>query len=352
MKRLLSSLQEICPRSPPICYPVERFPVLAHTIPLGSHVDGLLGMNFLRRFEKAFPRVFILVLNYNGKEDTLECLRSVEKIRYPNYRTVVLDNASVDGSIEAIRQEFPGIDLVRNRENLGFAKGNNMGIRYVVERGADYIFLLNNDTVVDPGVLDELVKVGEADPRTGILGPVIYRYHRPDEVWSSGGRIYWTMGIARHIVKVPARTTEVDFISGCALMVKSSVIEQVGLFDPDFFLYYEDADWSVRVKKTGYKLVVVPTSVLWHKEMKTVGKRSPAHEYYVSRNNLLFMDKHASPFLWTVFWPAFALKVVLKASWFVARGQFRLLPAIFLGIRDFFAGRRGKQTTSATTPIP
>lgn len=293
--------------------------------------------------DRVFPRVLILILNYNGKEDTLDCLRSLAKIAYPNYRIVVVDNASVDGSVEAICREFPDVYLIRNQDNLGFAEGNNVGIRYAVERRTDYVFLLNNDTVVDPWVLDQLIKVGEANSRIGILGPVIYHYHRPEKVWSSGGRIYWPVGTARYILKAPTGRMEVDFMSGCALMIKSAVIEQVGLLDPDFFLYYEDVDWSVRVRKAGYKLVLVPTSVVRHRAMKAVGGRSPTHEYYVSRNNLLFMRKHSSSFLWTVFWPAFLFKVALKASWFVTRGQFHLLPAIFLGVRDFFAGRRGKQ---------
>ncbi len=288
------------------------------------------------------PLVFIIVLNYNGKADTLECLRSLTKITYANYRVLVIDNASMDNSVEAVGREFPAVQVLVNDENMGFAGGNNVGISYALEQGADYVFLLNNDTTVEPGVIDELIRVGESDAAIGIMGSLIYYYHRPGEVWFAGGKIYWPLGTVRHMKDVPAGCREVDFVTGCAFMVKRTVIEKTGCFDDDFFLYYEDADWGIRAKKAGFKLVVVPTSVVRHKEMGAVGGRSPIHEYYVARNNLLFMRKHANYLNWVLFIPAFILKIIIKGFLFAWRGNFYLVPAILQGIRDFVTGRLGK----------
>lgn len=289
------------------------------------------------------PLVFVIVLNYNGKADTLECLRSLTRAAYPDFQVLVVDNASADGSVEAIKQEFPRLKILQNTENLGFAGGNNVGIRYALEQGADYIFLLNNDTVVDPGFLDELVNAGESDPGIGILGSLIYYFNRPREVWFAGGKIYWSAGTARHLTDIPDVPRESDFITGCAFMIKRHVVEKTGLFNPDYFLYYEDTDWSTRVKRAGFKLVVVPASLVWHKEMGAVGGRSPLHEYYVTRNNLLFMRKNASVLCRLAFVPAFILKISVKMISFSLRGRFNLLPPVFKGIRDYFAGRLGKQ---------
>ncbi len=290
------------------------------------------------------PLVYVIVLNYNGKADTLECLRSLAGVSYPDFRILVVDNASADSSVEAIKQDFPRLDVLQNNENLGFAGGNNVGIRYALEQGADYVFLLNNDTVVDPGVLTELVKVGESDQAVGIIGSLIYYLHRPQEVWFASGKIYWPAGTTRHLTTIPDGLREVDFITGCALMIKKQALEKVGSLDPDFFLYYEDTDWSVRVKKAGFKLVVAPASVVWHKEMGAQGGRSPGHEYYVTRNNLLFMKRHANPLLWLTFIPAFTLKIAVKVLLFTCRGQFNLLPPLFKGIKDYLTGRYGKQS--------
>lgn len=290
------------------------------------------------------PKVYILILNYNGGDDTIACLKSLQAITYANAETVVIDNASADGSVARIRAAFPDITVLQNKENLGFAAGNNVGIIHALERGADYIFLLNNDTVVDPGVIDELVRVGEGDESIGILGSLIYYYDSPQKVWFAGGKVYWPLGTNRHLTSIPAKPREVDFITGCAFMVKRAVVEKMGAFDSDYFLYYEDADWSVRAARAGFKLVVVPASVVWHKEMGTVGHRSPLHEYYVARNNLLFMDKNAATFNYVIFLPIFLLKITIKTILFCARRQFRLVGPIFRGVRDYYTGMLGKQT--------
>ena len=289
------------------------------------------------------PKVYILILNYNGGDDTLDCLKSLQSITYTNAEIIVIDNASADGSVDRIKAAFPGITILQNEDNLGFAGGNNAGILYALEHSADYIFLLNNDTVVDPGVIDELVRVGEGNEFIGILGSLIYYYNLPEKVWFAGGKVYWPLGTARHITDVPEGPREVDFITGCAFMVKRAVVEKTGAFNPDFFLYYEDTDWSVRAARAGFKLVVVPASVVWHKEMGTVGHRSPLHEYYVTRNNLLFMGKNASILNWIFFLPLFLLKITIKTILFCARRQSHLVAPIFKGVRDYCGGWLGKQ---------
>lgn len=242
------------------------------------------------------PRVAIIVLNWNRRADTMACLESLRALIYPDYEIVVVDNASSDGSAAAIRQQFPEVTLLENAANLGYAGGNNVGLRYALEQGADYAFLLNNDTVVDPGCLSALVAVAAADPAVGMAGPLIYYFDRPTVIWSAGGAIDWRRGTTRMIgLDEPdeGRWTEprpVDFLTGCALLVKAETLRQIGLLDERFFAYYEDTEWGVRAVRAGYRLLLVPAAKVWHKIAPTRQAVSPAIYYYMTRNRLLFLQ--------------------------------------------------------------
>ncbi|MCL5035844.1 MAG: glycosyltransferase family 2 protein [Chloroflexi bacterium] len=246
------------------------------------------------------PEVFIIIVNWNQPEHTIECLYSLEKINYPRFEIVVADNGSTDGSEEKIREKFPDVHLIQTGANLGFTGGNNAGIKYAMDKGADYVFLLNNDTVVDPDVLTPLVETGESGPSTGMLGSKIYNYYRKNEIDFTETVIDWKNGTATF----PGRgeiergeyeeAKEVESLCGCAMMVKREVIEKIGMLDDDFFAYCEDTDWSVRAKKAGYKCVFVPRSIVWHKGSATnkANDYSPMAVYYSSRNRLLFLKKN------------------------------------------------------------
>ncbi len=247
------------------------------------------------------PLVYVVVLNWNGGADTLECLASVQRVTYPGCRVLLVDNGSTDDSVAQARRQYPGLAVLENGANLGFAAGNNAGIALALAQGADYVLLLNNDTVVDPGFLEPLLAVFADDPQVGFASAKIYYYDRPDTVWFFGGAVRWANGWAYHLH--PNRqdagatyqgTRRTPLVTGCCLLARRAVFEQVGLLDPRFFLIYEDADWSVRAGRAGYKGVVVGASHIWHKVSASFRRDQPAHgTFYFTRNGLLFIHKHA-----------------------------------------------------------
>jgi hypothetical protein len=249
------------------------------------------------RSSTSHPKVSIIVLNWNGLEDTIECLESLKKITYPNYEAIVVDNGSEGRDVEALRHKFGNyIQLIENDRNYGFAEGNNIGMRYAFESSAhDYILLLNNDTVVDAKFLVELVTVAESDERIGIVGPVIYDYYDPARVRSAGVSIDWRKGVASHQSLTPhaaeqsGTMREVESIDGCCMMVKRQMIEKVGMLDPEYFAYSEESDWCVRAKRKGYKICCALSSKIWHKAPHSY---LDSHRlYYFLRNDILFMRK-------------------------------------------------------------
>lgn len=246
------------------------------------------------------PKVFIVVLNWNRASDTVECVDSLQSLAYPNFEIVVIDNASSDGSVSALQNKFPALKVIQNSRNLGYAGGNNVGVRYALDHGADYVLLLNNDTVVDRDLVRDLVSAMQREPQAGIVCPLIYDYRDPTKVWFAGSSINWATGESPHWGLGERdngqfnRVIEVDRVTGCAMMVSRSVFERVGLFDPDYFLYYEDVDLCVRAAKAGFKSYCVQTAKVWHKESSSTGasQGSDLHAYYHTRNRLLFLRKH------------------------------------------------------------
>lgn len=246
------------------------------------------------------PKVFVIVVNWNRASDTIECVRSLQGLAYSNFEVVVVDNASVDGSVTALRAAFPDLTVLRNTKNLGYSEGNNVGIRLALSRGADYVLLLNNDTVVDKDLLLELVRVATTHPGAGLVGPKIYDFREPTRIWFAGASINWStgdsphLGLGEHDTGQFNRVIEVDRLTGCAMMVSRAVFERVGLLDPDYFLYYEDTDLCVRAAKAGFKSYCVQTAKVWHKESSSTkaSEGSDLHAYYHTRNRLLFLRKH------------------------------------------------------------
>jgi len=193
------------------------------------------------------------------------------------------------------------MEIIENGKNLGFAEGNNVGIRRALEKGADYVLLLNNDTVVDPEFLGELVKVGESDERIGIVGPKVYYYDyngRKDVIHSAGAKIYMRRGTAPPIgINEVDRgqydvLRQVDYLEGACMLIKRDAIHKIGLLSPEYFMYWEETDWCVRAHKAGYKTVYVPRAVVWHKI--DARQTSINKVYYMTRNTFLFMKKHAT----------------------------------------------------------
>lgn len=302
-----------------------------------------------------YPKVSIIILNWNGWKDTIECLESLYQITYPNYGVIVVDNGSEDGSLEKIKEYAEGkieveskfleysrknkpiriieytreeaeagggiekeiIDLpstkkliiIKNERNYGFAGGNNIGIQYALKAlNPDYVLLLNNDTVVDRAFLDELVKVAESDAMIGAVGPLIYYYSNLNMIWTvGGGNIYWNKGqaslIGSHEIDKGQfnEIIEVDLVSGCTLLAKSELFEKIGYLNPEYFIYWEETDWCVRAHKAGYKLLYAPKAKIWHKISSITKTISGFSEYLLTRNRFWFMKRHATKRQYTLF---------------------------------------------------
>ena len=260
-------------------------------------------------------KIAIVILNWNGKSDTLECLKSLEKLKVDKYQLqiFVVDNASTDGSASVIEKKYKNISVLRNKDNLGFAEGNNVGIKRALKNDADYVVILNNDTVIDKDLVNELVKAFDSQPEAGIISPKIYfakgfefhknRYKKGElgkVIWYAGGKMDGNnvLGSHRGVDWVDRgqydEIVETDFATGCCMAVKSTVFKKIGLFNREYFLYWEDVDFCQRAKRAGYKILYTPSAQLWHKVARSSAIGSGLNDYYITRNRLLFAAKYSS----------------------------------------------------------
>ena len=296
------------------------------------------------------PRVISVILNTNRREDTLACLASLKASTYAFAGVLVLDNASKDGSVEAIRSEYPDVEIIPLTQNLGYAGNNNVGIRAALERNADWVFVLNEDTILAPDCLTHLVAVAESDPRIGIVGPMVYHFDEPDVIQSAGGKLgpHWEslhLGQNEHEPGGWVLPHEVDWISGCAIMVRRQLIEQAGMIDERYFYYWEETEWCIRAVKSGWRIVHVPQARLWHKGIWRDYRPSPLVTYYGTRNRLLTLSKHRVPVgIRLVAWAQFLRTI---ASWTIRPkwvGQREHRKAMLKGMTDYLRGRWGQMS--------
>lgn len=244
-------------------------------------------------------KVYTIILNWNGLQDTIECIHSLEKVKYKYHKIIIIDNASTDNSVSELSRQFPNYTLIKNKSNLGFAEGNNIGIRYALDSGADYVFLLNNDTTVAPDVIDNLVAYAKKNPGAGLLNPKIYFYNDPNRIWSAGG--YWDKK-AKCFEQFGENELDegqydsvkpIEFAIGCALFISRHAIERVGLLDKEYFLNYEEIDYCFRIKKNRLNIIYAPKAKVWHKISASFsGEHSPLKSYYTFRNRLLWAKKN------------------------------------------------------------
>jgi GT2 family glycosyltransferase len=250
--------------------------------------------------DNVMSAMWIVVVNYNGLEDTRKCLQSLRAVPYPRLSVVLVDNASVDDPTPLIRNEFPRCHVVRNNVNGGWAGGNNTGIAYALKRGAEQILLLNNDTTVSPRLADVLLTAAKNHPAYGVLGPIIHFMEEPDEVMTDGcvfNRPNYPGFFQRKPVVLaangPAEMTEVDIVNGCAMMISAAVIRRIGLIDERFFLIHEESDFCLRSRRAGFRCGVLNQGLVWHKgssSFKRTGKQT--QRYYDARNLYLLLHKH------------------------------------------------------------
>ena len=296
------------------------------------------------------PSIYAIIVNWNGKTDTLECLSTLGVVRenQPFLSVVVVDNGSTDGSVEEITKKFSWVHCIEAGKNLGFSGGNNRGITYAMKQNAEYVWLLNNDTVVDKNVLSAISSF--RNPSVGAVGSKIYfykgcEYHKGsykksdlgNVLWYAGGIIDWNNVLASHcgVDEVDHGQSDVeaktDFITGCSFFIRTSVIKQIGLLDESYFMYMEDLDYSLRIQQAGFQTVYNPRSIVFHKNASSSGgSGSSFHEYYQTRNRIRIGMKYA---------PLRTKVALLKEGFYILlKGTAIRKHAIF----DAFRGRFGK----------
>ena len=303
------------------------------------------------------PSVAVIVLNWNNAPDTLACLESLREVNYPSFHVIVVDNGSTDDSREQIAAAFPAVEILATEANLGYAEGNNAGLRRALQHPVKYLCVLNNDTIVAPDFLAALVDEAESAADIGMVGPKMYFAAPPNMVFAAGSMINWTTGELDQrgmgVVEKPDAllydaATDVDFIIGCGVLVRRQVIEEVGLFDPIYYLNFEDVEWCIRMRRAGYRVRYTPNATLWHKVSATLGQASPANTYYMTRNALIFFHAHA-PGVWRWIAPLVIMARTLRtvAAWTLKpryRDDYhrRKRAANLFALRDFALRRWGR----------
>lgn len=277
------------------------------------------------------PRVTCIVLNWNGWRDTIACLRALEKTDFPAMETVVVDNGSTDDSVEQIRSLLPAQRVVETGINLGFAGGNNVAIRMALDSGADYVWLLNNDTEPAPDALAALVAKAESDNKIGAVSSVCYYADRPEtvQIWAGGRANLW-------IGYSPSTTAPHDdswfhWLNGTSLLIRVTTLRTLGLLDEGFFLYMEDVEFGIRLRKNGWKLAAAPASVVLHKVNASTGGNRRILDRFATASGLRFLRLH-SPAPWLAI-PAFlAIRIARR----LVRLRFALCLSVWEGTVDYF----------------
>jgi GT2 family glycosyltransferase len=298
------------------------------------------------------PVVFVVILNTNGWEHTLACVASLDALHYPNYRVIVVDNGSEDGSPARIRDARPDVNLIEAGENRGFSAGNNIGVRHALAHGAEFVWLLNNDTTVETDALTVLVAEASKDPQIGIVGSAVYfgRDSGRLQAWG-GGTVGWSLSTGR-FDDSPTPPESVDYIMGASMLIRREVFETVGLLDESYFIYFEDIDFCRRAMSRGWKLAVAPESVVHHYVGGTMKAdtvvRSEFADRMQARSSGIFIGKHAGPRIVA----AVPLKIGGMAFRRVTRRQFgRIAPLTKEFGRGLALGLRRRREAEASAPV-
>lgn len=309
------------------------------------------------------PRVAVIILTWNRVEDIIVCLDSFADVHYPNLEVVVVDNASADETVETVRTRYPWTTLIVNDDNLGYVGGNNVGIRYALGAGADYVFVLNSDTKMTATCLEELVRVLQSDPRIAIAGAKNLYMQNPAFTWGKYGVLNWGPMLVRthgrFVRDYPeASPKDVDWIIGNGCMMTREALETVGIFDEDFFQVNEDVDWCMRARTLGYRVVYVDTAAIHHRGASSADLSKPivfSYGYFLGRNAILFAKKHANPLQFAWLLAMMALGVTMRISAFALAAALRSVMGqqhFVNGMLDGFLGRLRRDKITIRMPVP
>lgn len=293
-----------------------------------------------------FPEVTIVVLNWNNYEDTAECLSSLECTEYPNYHVIVIDNGSTDRSGEKLQDEFKWCQHIRNKENLGYSAGINVGINEALSRGSEYILLLNNDVIVNSDFLTPLVKTAIRKKDVGIVSGVIW-FNDVEKIQSAGRDFNPYLVKSDHNNKVKRDTEyKVDCISGALALFPSAVLSELDGLNESYFLGPDDVDISIRVKKRGYNIFVNPNSSIRHKVGSTGGIKNAFRYYHSTKGRLDLASRHLAFKHKIVFYPFFILSRIFRFIQWVIQARPMLIWGVLLGIYDYISGEISKNRPS------
>lgn len=293
-------------------------------------------------------KVAVILVNWNGFSLTAGCIESLMQLSYPDFDIIVVDNASADQSGSLLKEKYPQIILIQSPENTGFAGGNNLGIAYAIQHSYPFTLILNNDTFVAPNLLDLLVAEIEKDPATAAVQPKIYFHHDRNKIWN-GGSFYQPLTGITYTHTHPIKTEQpckVDWVTGCAFLVKTDVLHATGPFAANLFMYYEDVDLSFRMVEAGYLLRYCPAAVVYHiagasgktEQQRPGGTLNPIIHYYTLRNRIWLLKKYTR-FIYIpgVVLVTFAYIVGLIA-YFSLRLRFSKLKMVIKAVRDGLRG--------------
>lgn len=277
-------------------------------------------------------KVTVIILNYKTKQLTLKCINSVKKSIYQDINIIVVDNDSKD-NLEQDISDISGVLFIQTGNNLGYTGGNNVGIKKALSLGANYIFILNADTILEKNTINNLIKIMDSDKKIGIIGPKIL-FSDKKTIWFAGGIFDKKniLGSHRGVDQTDHGqfddTREPDYVSGAAIFIKKEVFDEIGLFDERYFLYYEDSDFCYRAKKSGFKIIYAPGAIVYHENAKSTGLGSSLQDYFITRNRMLYASKFAD----------------FKIRFALFREALRniLIPSRRLALYDFLLGNFGK----------
>lgn len=295
-------------------------------------------------------KVSVILVNYNGREYNSECIESILNSSYENIEIIIVDNASTDDSIEIIESEFKSenIRIIKNKKNQGFSIANNNGIRKALDKKADYIILLNNDTTIDKYMIENMVNYSLRNKNI-VLAPKIMYYNKKDIIWSAGGYMNWYKGNAIHYginefdSELYNTTKEIDYATGCCWFIPRHVIEDVGMLGEEYFLYFEDVDYCYKIRNKGYKIIYYPKATVFHKvSASTGGEESPLFIYYITRNRLEFNRKYnKKKILYRIY--IYMTRTIRIIIWGI-NGKLDLIIATIKGMIDYRKKTFGKST--------